>query len=261
MNDRPIGVFDSGVGGLSSLKVLQQLLPEENYVFFGDTGRMPYGDRSRNELEKIAQSDVDFLRSFDVKAILIACGTVSSNCLDKLTADNDIPLFGVIDAAAQKAVECSKSGKIGVIATRATVKSAAFRKKIKALNPDLQVISRSGPKLAPMVESGHYEKNDPIVRENLRQYLRDLKDVDTLILGCTHYSLLKEAIMECFDHEVNLVDAAGEGARAVAAYLQENGCLGKKGTSEYYCSGECGFFEKKAEMFLGKNIEVKRHVI
>ena len=261
MNDRPIGVFDSGVGGLSSLKVLQQLLPEENYVFFGDTGRMPYGDRSRSELEKIAQSDVDFLRSFGVKAILVACGTVSSNCLDKLREDNDVPLFGVIDPAVDKAVSCCENGKIGVIATRATVKSGAFKKKIRALNPDLQVISRSGPELAPMVESGHFDKDDPIVRKNLRKYLKDLKDVDTLILGCTHYSLLKEAIRECFDHEVRLIDAAGEGAQAVAAYLRENDCLAGKGSSAYYCSGECGFFEKKAKMFLGREIKVEKHVI
>ncbi|MBR0138513.1 MAG: glutamate racemase [Erysipelotrichaceae bacterium] len=262
MNNRPVGVFDSGVGGLSSLRVLENLLPDEQYVFFGDTGRMPYGDKSRDELEKIAQSDIDFLKSFDVKAILIACGTLSSNCLDKLVRENDVPLFGVIDAAVKKAAEQTETGKIGVIATRATVHSGAFRRKLKQIDPKLQVMSRSCPKFAPMVERGHFEKDDPVVRENLRYYLRDFRNIDTLILGCTHYSLLKEAIDDHFDHKVRLIDAAAEGAQALAAYLRENDLLSsERKENEFYCSGDCGFFERKAAMFLGQNVNVRKHVI
>lgn len=263
MNNRPIGVFDSGLGGLSSVKVLEEILPDEQIIFFGDGYNMPYGDKSVRRLNRIAQNNVDFLKSFDVKMILVACGTISANCLSKLKKNNDLEIIGVIDQTALKAVETTRNRKVGIIATVATINSQCFQKRINQLDSEIEVQAVGCQKLAPMVESGHFQADDEMVREILPDYLSQFDGIDTIILGCTHYALLKEAVQQYFNNEINIVCAGSLAGQSVKQYLQENDLLAdkKEKENEFYCSGDCEVFAEKGQMFLNHPLEVKSHII
>lgn len=189
MDQRPVGVFDSGVGGLSAVRELRKLLPSENIIYFGDTSRVPYGGRSPEILLKYARQDVHFLRSFDIKAILVACGTVSTICLPVLRGENDLPILGVVEPACRRAVQMTKNGRVGLIATAASVRSGAYEKCIAGIDPAVEVIAKACPLFVPLVENGRYRPGDAVIETVAREYLEPLgrTGIDTLILGCTHY--------------------------------------------------------------------------
>ena len=258
MNQRPIGVFDSGLGGLTAVRQLRQIMPSENIIYFGDTARVPYGNRSRDTLLKYARQDIRFLRSFDLKAVVIACGTVSSNCLETLQAENDIPIVGVVEPTVRRAVRVTKNKRIGLVATRASVSSGAYERNVHSLDSSMDVFSRACPLFVPLVEEGRCRPGDIVIETVAREYLQDLKDqdVDTLVLGCTHYPLLTDVIHQVMGPEVTLVDAGAEAARALRDLLEaQNACADHPmGSASYYTSDRAADFQRIATLFLGEEM-------
>ncbi|MDO4572292.1 MAG: glutamate racemase [Clostridia bacterium] len=258
MDNRAIGVFDSGMGGLTAMRQLRRLLPDEELIYFGDTGRVPYGGRSQAIIRRYARQDVAFLRQFDLKAILIACGTVTTNALSLLEAENDLPILGVVEPAAAEAARLSPGGRIGVVGTRATVRSGAYEAAIRRLRPDAKLLARACPLLVPLAEEGRVSKEDPIVREAVRAYFAPFaaEGVDTLVLGCTHYPLLAEAIGAFLGPGVTLIDTGAASARALAALLEARAALHAPGggRQSYYASDSAEEFAALAALFLGADI-------
>lgn len=223
---RSIGVFDSGLGGLTVLKELRKIMPNENYVYFGDTGRVPYGSRSDETILKYAAQDEAFLLSHDVKIIIAACGTVSSLSLDK-ESRLPTPFFEMVTPAARAASRVTKNGKIGVIGTPATIKSAAHRRELLKINEHFEISAEACPLFVPMVESGWYGADDEVVKGVVKRYIKPIKDsgCDTLIMGCTHYPVLRYAIDDYLGGKVVLINPGEELAREVYAYLKTNSML------------------------------------
>jgi glutamate racemase len=255
---RPIGIFDSGLGGLTVLKEISRILPNENIIYFGDTARVPYGTKSKETIIKFSVQDADLLMDLDVKMIVVACNTVSSLSLGILKRRYDIPLVGVIEPGARKAAEITDKMKIGVIGTKATVASGIYEKEIKSINPGINVISASCPLFVPLVEEGRL--TGAITKQIVREYLAPLKknNIDVLILGCTHYPLLKPVIQEVVGQSVSLVDSAKETAKEVKRAIDENeigNTIKKKPVYRFYVSDEPFLFKKIGEKFLGKSIE------
>ena len=193
---RGVGIFDSGLGGLCAVRELRRLLPEEDIVYFGDVARIPYGTRSRETVCRYAAQDAAFLVSKNVDAILVACGTVSSNALTELQAENDLPILGVVEPACRRAVKLTKNCRVGMIATAASVRSGAYAETIRRLDSSVEVISKACPLFVPLVENGRNQPGDIVVETVAREYLEPLKKagIDVLILGCTHYPLLTDVI-------------------------------------------------------------------
>ena len=259
MDNRPIGVFDSGLGGLTAVRSLRQLLPGENLIYFGDTARVPYGGRSRETLLRYARQDVRFLRTHDLKAIVIACGTVSTTSLTTLQAENDLPVVGVVEPTCRRAVTVTRSGKVGLIATLASVRSGAYEAQIAAIDPNVEVISRPCPLFVPLVENGRIHPGDVVIETVAREYLAPLKEagVDTLILGCTHYPLLEEIIAGIMGPEVTLVSAGEESAYQLRRILQEQDLLAENtvpGVTEFCVSDRVEDFERIASLFLQEDL-------
>ena len=259
MDERPIGVFDSGLGGLTTVRELRRLLPGEDIVYFGDTGRVPYGSRSAETIVKYARQDVAFLRTFDLKAIVIACGTVSTTALDVLAAENPMPVLGVVAPAAQAAARATKNGKIGLIGTQASIRSGAYERLIQGANPAAQVLSQPCPLFVPLVENGRFRRGDIVIETVAAEYLTPLKEagVDTLVLGCTHYPLLEEVLSAYMGPEVTLINAGAEGARAVAHALEGADALSARtagGTYRYFVSDRQADFSHLASIFLGWDV-------
>lgn len=259
MDTRPIGVFDSGLGGLTALRELARLMPQEDLVYFGDTGRVPYGSRSKETIIKYAQQDVAFLSIFDPKAIVIACGTVSTTALDTLRQQYAVPLYGVVEPAARAAAQRTKNGKVGLIGTQATIRSGAYERALDALRPGTQVTARACPLFVPLVENGRFHPGDIVVETVVKEYLEEVKaqEVDTLMLGCTHYPLLREVIGACMGPEVELVDVGAECARWVMGQLSGRDQLApqdRKGSRRYFVSDSTGDFAALASMFLGEDV-------
>ena len=259
MDRRPIGVFDSGLGGLTALRELAKLLPNEDLIYFGDTGRVPYGGRSRETIVKYAREDVAFLRQFDPKAIVIACGTVSTTALDTLRRENDLPIFGVVEPACRRAAEVSNSGRVGLIGTRASIRSGVYEQTLSALRPGSQVTARACPLFVPLVENGRFAAEDQVARLVAEEYLAPLREagVDALILGCTHYPLLREVISGVMGEGVELVDVGAQCARHTAGWLAEHDALTDRevpGSRRYYVSDDAGDFSALASLFLGEDV-------
>ncbi len=259
MDKRPIGVFDSGLGGLTTVRELRRLLPGEDIVYFGDTGRVPYGSRSADTIVKYARQDVAFLRTFDLKAIVIACGTVSTTSLDILAAENPMPVLGVVAPAAQAAARATKNGKIGLIGTQATIRSGAYERLIHGENAGARVLSQACPLFVPLVENGRFQRGDIVIETVAAEYLAPLKDagVDTLVLGCTHYPLLEGVISACMGPDVTLINAGAEGARAVAGMLRQTDALSPNtngGQYRYFVSDRQEDFSRLASIFLGWDV-------
>ncbi len=254
---RPIGVFDSGLGGLTVVKEIIKELPNEDIIYFGDTGRVPYGTRSVDTIKKYAIEDERFLLTHDVKLIVAACGTVSSVASDtaKLLP---VPYFEVVSHAAKAAIKASKNGKIGVIGTNATVKSSQHKVEILKLNPVAKVINCACPLFVPLVEEGWYSADDVIVYETVKRYLQPIIDfgADTLILGCTHYPVLREAISRVLGEGVTLINAGTATAEAVSSYLVENGLENNEGgMHKFFVSDKPDFFKEQASVLLEKEID------
>lgn len=245
-----IGIFDSGLGGLTAYKEVRQLLKYENIVYFGDTGRVPYGSRSKKTITKYALQDMRFLMTKNIDAVLVACGTVTSTAIDILREKYpSIPIIGVIDGAAKAAVELTKNKKIGVIATSATINSRSFEKKLLALDPTLEITTQACPLFVPLVESGFIGEDDEVTKLVAERYLKDIKasNADTLILGCTHYPVISKTISKLLPG-VNIVSSSLEAAKEIAA-LRSNSTA-ENGLTEFYVSDEpCGF-EQTASIFL-----------
>lgn len=259
MDQRPVGVFDSGVGGLSAVRELRKLLPSENIIYFGDTSRVPYGGRSPEILLKYARQDVHFLRSFDIKAILVACGTVSTTCLPILRRENDLPILGVVEPACRRAVQVTKTRRVGLIATAASVRSGAYEKCIGGLDPAVEVIAKACPLFVPLVENGRYRPGDTVIETVAREYLEPLRQtgIDTLILGCTHYPLLTEIIADIMGPGVTLIDSGAAAARVLRQTLSDRGALAQRdhGTLTLYASDRPEDFGALAGQFLRRPLE------
>lgn len=259
MDMRPIGVFDSGLGGLTAVHSLWKILPEENLIYFGDTARVPYGGRSKETILKYARQDVRFLRSFDLKAILIACGTVTTTSLDTLQTENDLPIVGVVEPTCRRALLVTKTKKVGMIATLASVRSGAYEATLRRLDPTVEVICKPCPLFVPLVENGRFRRGDVVIETVAREYLEPLKEtgIDTLILGCTHYPLLAEIIGDIMGPGVTLVSAGEESAFELKRMLKARDLRAdedRQGESEFYVSDRAEDFENIASVFLQENL-------
>lgn len=237
--NNPIGLFDSGVGGLTVAREIMRQLPNEDLVYFGDTARVPYGSKSKNTVLKYSKQIVRFLRTKDVKAIVIACNTASALALDEIAKEIDIPVIGVVKPGAKMAVETTKTGTVGIIGTESTVKSGIYNDYIRELNSDITVVSRACPLFVPLVEEGLLE--DRVTDDIVARYLQEMKEykVDSLVLGCTHYPLIRNAIKHFMGDKVNLVNPAFETAKSLKELLTEQNMLNTtkhKPQYEYYVS-------------------------
>ncbi len=255
-----IGIFDSGLGGLSAVKEFMRVLPGERIIYFGDTGRVPYGTRSRDTIRKYAFQDADFLLKNNVKMVVAACGTVSSVAGSELEEKLAVPYTGVVNPTVYTAVRKTKNGKIGVIGTSATVNSHSYKKRIHKLNPGLEVFEQACPLFVPLVENGVIHRDDQITRLVVQRYLSELKEqgVDALILGCTHFPLLHGAISDFMGEEVELIDSGCETALYAAKVLKEQNLLNDDQsvkTPEFYVSDTPEGFKNVAELFLGRDME------
>lgn len=252
-----IGVFDSGLGGLTGYRALRELLPGEDLVYFGDNARVPYGTKSREVICRYAMQDVRFLLSKEVEAILIACGTVSSNALELLEDRFSVPFVGVVSPAAQAAAKIAgeKNGRILVLGTAATVKSGAYEKAVKAIDRSLRVQSVACPLFVPLAENGHTAKGDIAATAIAGKYLLPFEnfDADAVILGCTHFPLLSEIIADVLPAPA-LVSAGEESARAMAEQIGRRASACGNGTDTFYTSDDPASFRENASLFLGKSI-------
>ena len=259
MDQRPIGVFDSGSGGLTAVREIRSILPSENIIYFGDTSRVPYGGRSPEILLHYARQDVHFLRSFDVKALLVACGTVSTNALPVLAAESDIPILGVVEPACAAAAAVTRNKRVGLIATSASVRSGADERTLAAMDSTITVYAAACPLFVPLVENGRFRPGDTVIETVAREYLTPLRDtgIDTLILGCTHYPLLAEVIAGVMGSGVTLIDSGASAARALRQTLSDKGLLAQRasGTLTLYASDQPQDFGALAPQFLRRPLE------
>ncbi|MEG0777856.1 MAG: glutamate racemase [Oscillospiraceae bacterium] len=258
MDNRAIGVFDSGLGGITAAYVLSALLPDEHIIYLGDSHNMPYGEKSREQIIAMSERNLQFLLEKDVKAVFVACGTATSNALESLENISPVPVFGVVEPACLEAAAATKSGKIGLLATKASVEAGAYQKFLRALSPQISVTEKACPRFATMVEDGIFDKNDERVREAAAEYLPTLvrAGVDTVILGCTHYPLLADIITEHMGSNVKLISAGAAAARSLCTHLKQNKLTAINGTSktEYYTTGEATSFARTAKLMLRRDI-------
>ena len=257
MSNRPIGVFDSGLGGLTVLKEINKILPNENIVYFGDTARVPYGSRSKDTVIQYTFQAINFLISKNVKAIVIACNTATARALKLAQEKYDIPIIGVIEAGARTAAYTTKNNMVGVIGTQGTINSKAYNVEISKLNKDIRIIDKACPLFVPIVEEGW--SNTDVAYLTAKRYLQELIDqgIDSLVLGCTHYPLLRKTIGEVVGDNIILVNPAKETAKDLEKVLQLKNLLKVEDTKsnyQYYVSDIPGKFTLLASEFL--NIEI-----
>lgn len=260
MSSLPIGIFDSGVGGLTVLRAVRQRLPNESVIYLGDTARVPYGTKSRTTIERYAIEDAAFLIEKGVKMIVVACNTASAMARESLRRQFDLPFLTVLGPGARAAARATLTGRIGVIATEATIESGAYESAIRQSggSQELQVFSRACPLFVPLVEEGEIES--PVARLVAEQYLASLREleVDTLVLGCTHYPLLKRIIGETMGTGVRLIDSAEAVAEEAAQLLERHGLLGTNPgmhRSRFYVTDAAARFHRIAERILGSPLE------
>lgn len=251
---KAIGIFDSGVGGLTVLKEIIRALPQEDTIYFGDTARFPYGTKSPETVIRYSLEIASFLVKRDIKLLVVACNTASAVSLEALTKKLSIPVVGVIEPGARRAVSTTRSRKVGVIGTEGTIRSSAYTKAIKRLNPDVEVITQACPLFVPLVEEGWIDNE--VARLASRTYLAGLREekADTLVLGCTHYPLLKEIIAEVMGTGVRLVDSAEETASTVADILRSGGMLrpsSEKGNHHYFVTDVPAGFIRIGKRLMG----------
>jgi glutamate racemase len=255
--DSAIGLFDSGIGGLTVLQKIIELLPKENTVYLGDTARAPYGTKSVETVLRYSCENSEFLVEKGVKLVVVACNTSTAIALDRLKSSLEVPVIGVIEPGVRKALEKSRNKKIGVIGTEATIQSGAYTTALRAKDVKVEVYSRACPLFVPLVEEG-WTGND-VVEMTVKAYLGSLKQsgIDTLILGCTHYPLLKKAIRKFLGDAVYLVDSAEEIANEVSAVLKQESLTRKngKGTHSFFVTDAADRFVKVGQRFLGEKVE------
>jgi len=258
MDNRPIGIFDSGLGGLTVLRAVKDIMPNESTVYVGDSGRAPYGTKSKETVIKYTNQDINFLLEQDVKMIVIACNTASACSLDIVKNNFNVPIVEVVQPGSAAAVRLTKNKKIGVIGTNATIGSGVYEKAIKALMPEAEIYSKACPLFVSLAEEGWWD-ND-ITYRIVEEYLTPLKEkgIDTLILGCTHYPLLQKSISRFMGESVQLVNSALEAARAVKKIIEEKN-IGRvsleKPVHKYYTSDSVEKFRELGSSFLQEELE------
>ena len=256
--EKPIGIFDSGIGGLTVLKEIIREIPDEDTIYLGDTARVPYGIRSAETVIRYAFENTRFLFSKDIKLLVVACNTASSVSLDAIVKHTSIPVIGVIEPGAKAAVETTQKGKVGVIGTQATVQSGAYARAIQRRDAGIEVTSLACPLFVPLVEEGWID--GPIVRMIVEKYLKDIKTegIDTVVLGCTHYPLLKGVISEVMGSGVTLIDSAVETSHEVHNVLKKFDLRGTQEESarrEFYVTDSPERFLKVGEKFIGQTMK------
>ncbi|HST19862.1 MAG TPA: glutamate racemase [Blastocatellia bacterium] len=257
-SDAPIGIFDSGVGGLTVFRAIERRLPNESLIYLGDTARVPYGTRSAATVERYALEDLAFIQSKNVKAIVIACNTISAFAANLLREQSSLPVIGVIRAGARRAVEMTRSGYVGVIATKGTIASGAYERAMRSMRSDIETISRACPLFVPLAEEGWVDH--PATKMIAEEYLAEIRAsrVDTLVLGCTHYPLLRPVIEQVMGDHISYVDSGEAVADVVADMLSEQGLLrtaNQPRTEEFYVTDSDLYFRRVAESFLGRPLE------
>jgi glutamate racemase len=254
---KPIGVFDSGIGGLTVVKRLASTLPNENIIYFGDTARVPYGSKSNSTVIEYSIQNTKFLLQKNIKALVVACNTASSIAIPDLKKIFDIPIIGMIEPGSRMALSKTKNKKIGVIGTRATIGNLAYSKEIKKLNNKAEVFEKPCPLFVPLAEEGWIKHR--ATYEIAEEYLKELREnkIDTLVLGCTHYPILSEVIQEVVGKKVALIDSGVASSELIKTELEKFDLLsdsGTNGSQEYYVSDIPAKFKEVAELFLGKAI-------
>lgn len=268
MDNRPIGIFDSGVGGLTVLHQVIKALPYESTIYFGDTGRFPYGSKSKEIVLQYSKQIINFLKSHNAKAIIIACNTVGANCYQELKDEfQDIHIIDIVSSGAEEALNNTKNYKIGILATESTVKSLEYEKNIKKLNQNAKVFSVACPEFAPLAENG--EINSSLTLKTAEKYLTPLleKDIDTLVLGCTHYPLLIDSIKQILPKHIFVVDPAINVSRKIKILLQNYNMLNlqqEKMVNEFYVSQKNEKFDFMCSLILNRkyfaqNIDIEKY--
>lgn len=256
MGDAPIGVFDSGIGGLTVLKELLAHLPGEAFVYFGDTARVPYGTKSAETVRRFSRENVRLLLDRGVKSVVVACNTASAEALAMLQREFALPIVGVIEPGVRAAVAASGSGRIGVIGTAGTIRSGAYQAGIRLLKENADITAAPCPLFVPLAEEGWIDH--PVTEMVAREYLNEFRtrDIDTLVLGCTHYPLLKSVISRVMGASVELVDSAVETAREMKRIIQSEDIIGGGGNGNFsvILSDTSPTFEEIAQRFLGRDI-------
>lgn len=257
-NNAPIGVFDSGVGGLTVAREITRQLPRESIVYFGDTARVPYGSKSKDTIIRYSRQIVRFLQTKKVKAIVVACNTASAFALDAIEEELDIPVIGVVKPGAKSAIENTKNKRIGIIGTEGTIKSELYTEYIHGKDSEITVIGKACPLFCPLVEEGML--HDSVTEEIARRYLDELKEqnIDSLILGCTHYPLLRSTIGKVMGESVNLVNPAYETAISLGKLLEQKRLSADSGTNpvyEFYVSDAADKFKSFANSIMPFEID------
>lgn len=257
-DNRPIGIFDSGVGGLTVVRALLEKLPQESFIYFGDTAHVPYGNKSEQELMGYAHEIISFLLNQEVKAVIVACGTHSSITLPRIAGQYDIPLLGVVKAAARCAVKTTRNGKIGIAATQATVNSRAYTGEIQRLDGRLQVYETACPSFVPLVEEGKLEEEE--TREAVSEYLQPLLDqgIDSLVLGCTHYPFLSKIINEFTGEGIEVIDPSCKTVEQVTDIFSQQDLFSMQnptGFRKFYVSGNDESFYNVGRLLIGNTIK------
>jgi glutamate racemase len=258
MNAAPLGVFDSGIGGLTVAHALFECLPHESVIYFGDTARVPYGPKSPETVRRYSGEILDLLVRRGVKMVVVACNTSTAHALDFLRARSPVPVQGVIEPGARAAAAATRAGRIGVIGTAGTIASGAYERAIRAVRPDVEVASRACPLFVPLVEEGWFDH--PATELVAREYLQPLKEqgVDVLVLGCTHYPLLKPLLSRVMGPEVTLIDSAAETARTVRLELAGRELLAPAGSlpaHHFVVSDDVALFRRVGARFLGEKLQ------
>lgn len=259
MNNNPIGIFDSGIGGLTVAKEIIAALPNESIIYLGDTARVPYGTRSKEIVTKFALELVEFLLERKVKCLVVACNTISALALEEIRKNSPVPVIGVIKSAVKKAVQVTKNKKIGVIGTPGTILSKAYEEEIRKSSPDIKVISVACPLFVPLAEEGLH--NHQAAKLVAKDYLEDFtNNVDTLILGCTHYPLLRETITEVVGEDITLIDSAKPTAEELKILLAENNLLSNNQNPylEFFVTDAPVRVAQVAGKFFGSELKIKK---
>lgn len=260
MDNRPVGIFDSGLGGLTAVKAFRELLPGEDIVYFADSARVPYGTRTPREIGIMARQNMDFLASYNVKAVLAACGTVSSNAA-ALLENYPLPAVGVIKAAVKAMAKVPGSAPFGVIATPASIKNGAYERELKALCPDREVISAPCPDFVTLIESGHIKSGDLLLSNAVERYMEPIKKAGAaaVLLGCTHFGIVSEALLKYLGEDTQLISASACAAEELKKQLAENFSENEKksgGLLRCYTSGSPDEFYALASQFLGREPDI-----
>ena len=263
INNQPIGIFDSGVGGLTVLQELKKLLPNEQFIYFGDTAHVPYGNKSKTTIEKYCLNIVDFLNTKKVKLIIVACNSASSTALHTIKKHTSTPMLNVIDPCVYAAIKNTKNNQLGVIGTPTTIASKAYNKKIKTINPLIKVYSQQCPLFVPIIEENLFYH--PIVHQTAQLYLEQLpQTIDSLILGCTHYPLIKNVIKQHLNPQTVILDSSIIMAQHVKGFLQEKNLEAstQKQTIQFYVSDDAKKFRKTAKKIMENfNSEVQQIIL